>query len=377
MTVNPTTATAVYVAGSSPGGAVCPGVPATFTAVGTGAGPTPAFVWTRNGSIQTGATGPTLSITNPQNGEIIGVQMTSSAVCPSSATATSAPLTISVLPPVVPGININTQFSNVPTICAATQLIFTANIVGGGTAPVYQWRRNGAIVGTNSPTYSASGWNNGDTVWAVLTSNAQCAMPAAQPSNKVGVTVVPPTTPTVSIVASPGTNYVPGQTVTFTATATGGGSAPAFQWIRNSQNVLGAYGPTYTTSTLTGNDTISVRLTSSDLCAATTAVVSNKLVIRPSTTSLSEVDDAVAVGLFPNPNTGAFTLSVSGGRSGERAGIDVLNALGQVVWTRELIAQRTDWTLPVELTNVSNGIYLLRLHGEKRIPATIRFEVRR
>lgn len=375
--VNPFTTTTVSISSSTGSGAVCPGVPVTFTAATTGAGTAPSYAWTRNGTLQGALSGSdTFTISNPVSGDVIGLTLTSAAACPVPASVAATPLIITVLPAVVPGININTQYSNVPTICAATQLNFTANIVGGGTAPVYQWRKNGAVVGANSPTYSASGWSNGDTVWAILTSNAQCATPASQSSNKIGITVGAPFTPVVSITASPGTAYVPGQMVTFTATVTGGGPLPTFQWVRNSQNIFGAYGQTYSTNTLTGGDSISVRLMTADPCATSPTVFSNTLVIG-SSTAIHEANSGAGIGLYPNPNDGAFTISVQGGKPGQHLGVEVLNALGQIVYAREVIADRTDLEIPVSLPDVASGIYLLRVRGEDGSSSAIRFEVRR
>lgn len=377
VTVLPLTPTAVSISSSTGSGSVCSGVPVTFTAVTTGAGAAPTYAWTRNGTLQSALTGSaTFTISTPLAGDVIGLTLTSSAACPLPATAAATPVTITVPPPVVPGININTQFTNAPVICASTPLSFTANIVGGGTAPQYQWLLNGQAVGSNTPTYSNAVWSNGDVVQAMLTSNAQCATPATMGSNMVTITVSPPVVPTVSITASPGTAVAPGQPVTFTANVTGGGTGPAFQWIRNGAPIPAAFGPTYTTSALGGGDTISVRLTSTYLCASPATVFSNLLVMTGST-GVVHATSGAGISLYPSPNDGRFTLAVQGGRPSQRTAIDVLNALGQVVYTREVITERTDWEVPLELTDVASGIYLLRLRGEDGSTAATRFEVRR
>ncbi len=376
VTVNPLTPTTASITATTPT-TVCPGVPVSFTAAVTGGGTTPSFTWTRNGSVQSGITGNTFTVSNPVSGDVIGFSMASSAVCPLPATAIALPITITVLPSVVPGININTQFSTAPIICTGTQLNFIANIVGGGTAPTYQWWRNGVAAGTNAPTYSASGWTSGETVYAKLTSNAQCATPATMNSNVITVTVNPTVAPTVFITASPSTTFVQGQTVTFTANVSGGGAAPTFEWLRNNQLIQGAFGPVYATSNLTGNDTISVRLTSGDPCASPTTALADPLVTTMIPTSVTTVAGAAGMSLYPNPNEGRFMLAIQGGRQGVRTGIEVLNALGQVVYFREVITERADWTTPVELTDVANGVYLLRLRGEDGSSAALRFEVRK
>jgi hypothetical protein len=57
------------------------------------------------------------------------------------------------------------------SVCAGTNITFTATPTNGGTSPSYQWYLNGSPVGSNSPTYSNSGLTNGNTVYCVMTSN--------------------------------------------------------------------------------------------------------------------------------------------------------------------------------------------------------------
>ncbi|MDR7373035.1 PKD-like domain-containing protein [Flavobacterium aquidurense] len=60
-------------------------------------------------------------------------------------------------------------------ICSGASVTFTATPTNGGPAPVYQWKLNGANVGTNLPTYTSATLVNGDSVTCVMTSNATCA----------------------------------------------------------------------------------------------------------------------------------------------------------------------------------------------------------
>ena len=71
---------------------------------------------------------------------------------------------------------------------------FTAIPVNGGTSPVYQWKVNGANVGTNSNTYTTSTLLPGDQVWCELTSNAAYVSGNPAVSNIIVIAVSPPPT---------------------------------------------------------------------------------------------------------------------------------------------------------------------------------------
>lgn len=86
----------------------------------------------------------------------------------------------------LPGIGIT---ANQTTICAGTKVSFTSLVLNGGTAPVYQWVKNGVNVGNNSSTYTDSLLNNQDSVWCVVTSNSSCVAIATVSSNKIYFTV--------------------------------------------------------------------------------------------------------------------------------------------------------------------------------------------
>ena len=78
-------------------------------------------------------------------------------------------------------------------IYTITSVTFTATPTTGGTTPQYQWQKNGANVGSNSPTYTNNSWANGDVVTCILTSNHPCAAPTTATSNSITISAtVPP-----------------------------------------------------------------------------------------------------------------------------------------------------------------------------------------
>jgi len=81
--------------------------------------------------------------------------------------------------------------------CTGTSVTFTATPTFPGTAPVYQWKVNSIVVGTNSPTYSYMPLN-GDVVSCSMTSNYPCASTTPVQQSITMTVNAPPAAPTVS-----------------------------------------------------------------------------------------------------------------------------------------------------------------------------------
>ncbi|MFN4083232.1 MAG: T9SS type A sorting domain-containing protein [Bacteroidia bacterium] len=77
-------------------------------------------------------------------------------------------------------------------ICIGTGVTFTATPTNGGSSPVYQWRKNGNNVGSNSPTYFDNSLNNGDIITCSMISSLPCAGSAVN-SNSIVMQVSSPT----------------------------------------------------------------------------------------------------------------------------------------------------------------------------------------
>ena len=77
------------------------------------------------------------------------------------------------------------------TLCAGQSVTFSTNsVTNGGSTPTYQWYVNGGSVSTGS-SYTSSTLANNDSVYALMTSNAACAVPTTVAGNKTGMTVYP------------------------------------------------------------------------------------------------------------------------------------------------------------------------------------------
>ena len=267
VTINPTGAPSVSIS-STLGTSTC-GVAGTFTANPIGGGSTPAYQWSVNSTLITGATSNSYTYT-PLPGDVVSVLMTSSSLCAIPSTATGS-ITMVAGGTVVPTINITSGIGD--TVCVGVPITFTSAITHGGASPSYDWTINGVSSGSGSTfVYTASSSSAGDVIECTLTSSIPCASPTTAISNDVVIQLRSAAASSVSITASPGNTVCAGTHVTFTATETGGGSAPLLRWTRAGINV--ATGPTYATIPNDG-DAVYCTMHSSIACSATDTVLSN------------------------------------------------------------------------------------------------------
>ena len=202
--------------------------------------------------------------------------MTTSASCATPITSTSNSMTMIVFPNVTPQVTIDSDVGD--TICLGANVIFSAFPVNGGSAPIYQWKKNGIFVGTNASTYSNNLLISSDLIECLMTSSAGCSLPESVSSNGISMTVNNAVVPSVSITSNVGTGICTGANVVFTATAVNGGNAPTYLWKKNGLNV-GNNSNTFSSNTLSNSDEITCTLTSNAVCPSPASVNSNSLIM--------------------------------------------------------------------------------------------------
>jgi hypothetical protein len=191
--------------------------------------------------------------------------------------------------------------------CSGASVTFTATPTNGGSAPAYQWKVNGANVGTNTFTFSSSSLVSGDVVTCVMTSNQSGVIGSPATSNAITMTVTEPSAPTVSIAQTAGSNpSCAGASVTFTATPTNGGSAPVYAWSVNG-SAAGTNAATFSTTSLTSGAVVACTMTSNSACATSPTASSNSITmtINPS------VAPAVSIALTTGTNPAASGTSLT------------------------------------------------------------------
>lgn len=259
--------------GSNP---TCSGQSITFTATPVNGGTSPTYQWYLNGapvSLETGVTYTTSTLTN----ESVTCIMTS------GGTYTSNAIVISLTTGIVPAVSTAVTSGSNPT-CAGASITFTATPTSGGTTPVYQWKVDGVNVGTNSATYTSSSLTNGQVVTCVMTSNLSCASPTTATSNSTTITTSGTITPTITTALTSGTNPAcGGESFTFTATSTNGGTTPVYQWKVNGVNV-GTDSIGFITSSLTDGQVVTCVMTSNEACANPATIASTGITITITST---------------------------------------------------------------------------------------------
>lgn len=283
---------------------VCEGTSVLFTATPVNGGASPMISWTWNGL--PAGTGSTYSHI-PSDGDVIKATLVSNATCRLFDTAVSRD-TVHVAPVVTPYIGIAVLPGD--TVCQATMCTYVAVIGHGGPMPTYQWLVNGLST-TTGPSFTSTAAHN-DVVMCRLLSTASCATNDTVFSNTIKMYVAAPDVPTISIASSAGTNIVAGQTVVFTATASGIDllSTITYQWYVNGLSVAGATASTFSTSILADKSVVTCEVTASGICGVASGAGSTTINVR----TVAAVHDNGSltnstIMVWPNPFNGTVYLS--------------------------------------------------------------------
>ncbi|HPS62790.1 MAG TPA: FISUMP domain-containing protein, partial [Bacteroidales bacterium] len=256
--VIPESPVSVTITATSTG--VCAGTPVTFTAQPVNPGPNPIYQWSLNGI----PAGPNASVYTiiPSDGDAVTCQLTSSLACAQNNPAVSNSISLDVTPLSPVSVTISTPESSV---CAGTPVTVTALGENPGTNPIYQWKVNGAVAGTNAPLLAITP-SDGDFIVCKLTSSLTCAENNPAVSTPLTMTVIP-VSPVAVTVTAPESTVCAGTPVSFTAVPVNPGFSPTFEWFVN--GIATGSGTTVFSYTPEDHDAIVCRLTSSLVCTST------------------------------------------------------------------------------------------------------------
>jgi hypothetical protein len=258
---------------------------------------------------------PTTGLSNPNIPDPIATPANTTLYIVSSTNA-GCSLSDTVLVTVIPSSGLSASVSIAPNtstaICNGTGVLFTASPVNGGTTPVYQWKKNGVNVGTNTYTYYTTGLANGDVITCIMTSSTPCMGNNPATSNAITMTVLPNVTPTASI-STGSTSVCAGTAVTFNANTTNEGANPTYVWKKNGSTV-GSNASIYIDNSLVNSDVISLQMTSNASCVSPATVTSNSLVmtVNPNVTPTISINTASTTVCSGNSVTFTATATNAG-----------------------------------------------------------------
>ena len=282
---------------------VTAGQPATFSVLASGTAPI-SYQWRKNTANISGATAAsytTPATTTADSGSKFDVVVMNNS---GSITSSQATLTVNAAP-AAPAIT--TQPANQTVIAGQTA---TFSVVASGTAPLsYQWRKNTAnIGGATASSYTTPATTSADNgaKFDVVVSNTAGNITSAQATLTVNSAPVAPT-----ISTQPANQTVnAGQTATFSVVASG--TAPlSYQWRKDTANINGATGSSYTTPATTSADNgakfdVVVSNTAGNITSAQATLTVNAAPVAP-TISTQPANQTVNAG-----QTATFSVVASG-----------------------------------------------------------------
>ena len=123
-------------------------------------------------------------------------------------------------------------------------------------------------------------------------------------------------------------------------------------------------------------DTITLELTSTMQCAVPDFGISQPIIVQ---TNVGVVNIAPAfenLELFPNPNSGSFTVKSDYLNGSGNVTIDIVDPIGQVIYTSRTAVQNSSISKTIDIKDIAAGVYLLRVSNEGTSKA-LRFTVSR
>jgi uncharacterized protein (TIGR02145 family) len=299
MIVNPQMPVSVSITSSL--NPVCAGNTVLFTAHPINEGSSPVYQWKVNG-VNAGSNSSTFTYIPLNNDQVSCVMTSSLTTCVTNNPATSNTIIMQVDQNHPVSLTVSASLN---PVCAGNSVLFTSLPVNPGLTPVYQWKVNGVITGTNSSTFTYTPVNN-DQISCVLTSSLTiCVTNNPATSNVVTMTVNPNYTVSVSI-TTPSDTVCQGTAVLFTAHPVNEGLTPVYQWKVNGVNT-GANSSTFS-YTPVNNDVVSCVLTSSyNVCTTNNPATSNAVTIAV----INTLTAGVSITAVPNPFCSGSTVNCS------------------------------------------------------------------
>ncbi|MDP1548393.1 MAG: T9SS type A sorting domain-containing protein, partial [Anaerolineales bacterium] len=234
---------------------------------------------------------------------------------------------------------------------SGTEVSFVATPTNGGISPTYQWKVNGIVVGTNSPTYSYIPLND-DEVTCILTSNEYCV--SGNPASASEIMVVQGLTPvnTVSGIIAGGNSKCYSATQTLTVA---GGTTTFVVEAGSSVTMIAGQNIRYLpgTSINPGGYMHGYITTDNQYCGQQAPSIP---LIVAGENQLPYTSEQTFFTIYPNPTNGNFTLEQRSGRVYDKVQVEVYNMHGKKVVQGELIGEKKH---EFRTSDLPHGLYFV------------------
>ncbi|MBL4657821.1 MAG: leucine-rich repeat domain-containing protein, partial [Flavobacteriales bacterium] len=335
VTISVITGPVVTVSSSLVNNTLCSGESVIFTASPAGGYSYEFFV--NAVSVQSGLS-DAYTTTTIQDADVITVTA-SDLGCPGPA---SAGLVMTVKPTLVVGVT-----NDDGAVCYGSPNSFSAS---PDTLDTYIFFINGDTVqNSSSSKFTANPINDGDVV-TIIAIDQGC--PSLVSNNSMAfVDPLPSATITSDTVCE-------GQATTLSAKPDLGSNIVIYTWVTGigTDTIIGnppAPLPIYPSA---GTYAVTLLITDINACSNTishTVTVDNCISIKEQT----HLDD---IRIYPNPNSGAFTIQVQLTKA-EDFSLNITNGLGQSVLSKEVSQANTSVIIPIDLSGQSAGIYYIQI----------------
>jgi hypothetical protein len=155
---------------------ICSGTPVSLRATGgTGSG---VYFWSPSTNLSN------INIANPVATPVVStnyVVTSANGACTITDTAT-------IIVQSTPVFTISTDATDA---CGSQLVTFTANVIGGGTNPIFQWKKNSQNIGSNLSTLLLNNINDKDTITCTLQFNPSCFATITSNALIINVTAKP------------------------------------------------------------------------------------------------------------------------------------------------------------------------------------------
>ena len=345
---------------------ICAGTAIQFYPTVTGGTNNTVYQWKRNG-VNVGTNQPFYSASNFTDGDVVKVNIIINNPCVNVQTITSNSITIHVSTATVATLSIA---SSANPGCLGSNIAFTSTSTFSGNNPAYQWKVNGANVGTNSSSFSSALLNNNDVISLRMISSLGCVTNNPVISNNITQLLNSSNAVPAVTISTSSTNICAGVQVTFNAVGTNSGLNPTYQWQVNGINA-GTNSNMFTSNSLTNNAQVKCIMTSNANCLATQTAVSNILIINVNpivapTISITTSTATVCLGssvpfTASSNNAGSAPLyqwQVNGINAGTNSAIFVSNILNNNDQVRCTLTSSASCVSPV---NVSSNTIIISI----------------